>query len=59
MTAGYPAALSVVHSKGKYVPMIQAFTENNIKNWVTQILLGKQTFYDLPKQLPQWKTVNA
>lgn len=59
MTAGYPAALSVFHSKGKYVGMLQAFTKENIKAWIDKILYGGQSFYDMPKNLPDWKTIKA
>jgi protein disulfide-isomerase A6 len=59
VAANYPAAVAIYHSKGKYVGMIQAFTKANIQAWIDKILYGGQSFYDLPKNMPNWKTVSA
>lgn len=54
---GFPALLVVNHGKKKYAIMKSSFDYENIKIFLNRILIGKESFYDIPSVIPKIKTV--
>jgi protein disulfide-isomerase A6 len=58
LSFGYPAVLIVNHGKMKSTIMRSSFTLENVKTFLNRILLGREHFSDLPKNLSKIKHVS-
>jgi len=58
LSFGYPAVVAINYMKKKYAISKSSFELNNVKTFVNNLLIGKESLNDLPVQLPQIKTVS-
>lgn len=59
LSFGFPAVLVVNHTKKKYSIMRSSFVFDNIKTYLNRILIGRESFYDIPSVLPSIKKNQA
>lgn len=57
LSFGFPALLVVNHGKKKYSLMRSSFELENVKTYLNRILIGKESFYDIPAVIPDIKKV--
>ena len=57
MSFGFPALLVVNYNKKKYAVMRSSFDNEAIRTYLNRVLIGSESFYDLPKVIPSIKTV--
>jgi protein disulfide-isomerase A6 len=55
---GFPAVVAINNSKKKFSTMRSSFDKDNIKSFVSNLLVGKEALKNLPA-LPNLKTVEA
>lgn len=60
LSFGYPAVIAINYSKKKYAILRRAFNTENLKSFIVNIFLGKESLMTFPdfrkklKTMPQW-----
>lgn len=54
---GFPAVLVINMAKKKFAVMKLAFELESLKSYINRILIGRESLYDLPNNLPEFKKV--
>lgn len=57
MSFGFPALVVVNHGKKKFAVMRSSFELESLKTYLNRVLIGGESLYDLPKELPKLKAV--
>lgn len=57
MSFGFPALVVINHGKKKFAVMRSSFEVESVKTYLNRVLIGGESLYDLPKELPKLKAV--
>ena len=58
LSFGFPALMVVNNQKKKFAIMREAFELDAVKTYLQRILIGRESLYDLPPNMPKLKKVS-